>query len=90
VFLVEEKVKENMVNAMKKGDFVLSDQEILAAKIVDQSRKEFKLLWHPSLEKYSGMAADMFQEVSILKPLNMDLQETPYKSPKISNNSCST
>lgn len=62
VFLVEEKVKEIMQKWLRSGEFVTRNQEKLAAQIVDEARKEFKLDWHHGLEAYSGLSVEMFRE----------------------------
>lgn len=61
MFLVEEKVKEIMHRWLRTGEFALCNQEKLAAQIVDEARKEFKLDWHRCLEAYSGLTVDMFR-----------------------------
>jgi hypothetical protein len=76
VFLVEEKIKELMMKFLRSGEFVLKNQMRLAAVIVDDSRKEFRMDWHPLLEKYSGLTSEQFRESDVLRPL-VDLQ-TPH------------
>jgi hypothetical protein len=61
VFLVEEKVKEFMMKMLRSGEFVLNNQMKLAALIIDDSRKEFKMEWHRLLEKYSGLTPEQFR-----------------------------
>lgn len=82
---MEEKVKELMMAAMRSGEFVGKDQEVLAARIVDSARREFKLQWNRELEGYSGMRAEVFQEVEVLRPIT-DLQ-TPQKPSQPTHNS---
>ena len=77
-----------MLKWLRSGEFVLKDQEKLAAQIVDEARKEFKLDWHSSLEAYSGLSADVFRNTEVLKQLG-DLQ-TPLRTAKPALNAPST
>jgi hypothetical protein len=81
VFLVEEKVKEEMIRVLRSGRFVTEDQELVAARVLEKARREFGLGWHKRLEGWVGVDRVREQEVEVLREVvqQQQQQQTPMK-----------
>lgn len=87
MFLVEEKVKEEMIRVLRSGRFVTEDQELVAARVLEKARREFGLGWNKRLEGWVGVGRVREQEeVEVLREVTGLQQQQQQQTPMKENN----